>query len=56
MTYSSVIPYFLGAPPIKCFTTEQSTAEASLSDFYDKKYINFPTHSVHIIDKALFSK
>ena len=44
---SSVFPYFSSTLPLpKCFTTEQSTVEASCL-FYDKESNNIPTHSLN---------
>jgi len=55
-TESSVFPHFLSALPLpKCFTTEQSTVEASLL-FYDKESDNFSTHSAEFSNQTLFSK
>ena len=54
-TQPSVFPYFLSAPPLpKCFTTEQSTVEASL--FYDKESDNFPTRLAEFSNQTLFYK
>jgi len=57
-TKSSVFHHFLSALPLpKCFTTEQSTVEASFFYlFYDKESDNFPTHSAEFSNQALFSK
>ena len=50
-TQLSVFPHFLSALPLpKCFTTEQSTVEASLFVF-DKKSNNFSTHSLNFQTK-----
>ena len=54
-TQSIVFPHFLSALPLpKCFTTEQSTVEASL--FYDKEFNNFPKHSLNFQTKFYFPK
>ena len=53
---SSVSPYFLSALPLpQCFTTEQSTVEASLFVCY-KESINLPKHSTEFSNRTLFSK
>ena len=55
-TQSSVFPHFLSALPLpKCFTTEQSTVEAS-SFVYDKEFNNFPKHSLNFQTKFYFPK
>ena len=55
-TQSGVFPHFLSALPLpKCFTTEQSSVEASLLIlFYDKEFDNFPKHSLNFQTKFYF--
>ena len=55
-TQSSVFPHFLSVLPLpKCFTTEQSTVEASLL-FYDEEFNNFPKHLLDFQTKFYFPK
>ena len=55
-TQLSVFPHFFRALPLhKCFTTEQSTVEASLF-VYDKESNNVPRHSLNFQTKFYFPR